>query len=165
MLTRNALDWTARFGPIAAAAAKLKARTVYLDREIVVLDDAGIADFGAPQEALSEGRTERMIYFAFDLLHLDGRDLRGLPLTDRKAHLEKLTGRAGDGGPIRFSEHVVGHGPEFFKRACKSNLEGIVSKRAGAPYRTDSRHTAPVPRRPCRPDTGSRRPGSANPPC
>jgi bifunctional non-homologous end joining protein LigD len=77
MLTRNALDWTAKFQPIAAAAAKLKARTAYLDGEIVVLDEAGISDFGALQEALSEGRTERMVYFAFDLLHLDGRDLLG----------------------------------------------------------------------------------------
>jgi bifunctional non-homologous end joining protein LigD len=63
MLTRNALDWTARFGPIAAATAALKARTAYLDGEIVLLDDAGISDFGALQEALSEGRTERMVYF------------------------------------------------------------------------------------------------------
>jgi ATP-dependent DNA ligase len=62
-LTRNALDWTARFRPIAATAAKLKARTAYLDGEIVLLDDAGISDFGALQEALSEGRTERMVYF------------------------------------------------------------------------------------------------------
>jgi ATP-dependent DNA ligase len=75
MLTRNALDWTAKFRPIAAVAAKTKARTAYLDGKIVVLDDAGISDFGALQEALSEGRTERMVYFAFDLLHLDGRDL------------------------------------------------------------------------------------------
>jgi bifunctional non-homologous end joining protein LigD len=56
-------------------------------------------------------------------------------LTERKAHLEKPIGRAGDGGPIRYSDHVIGRGPEFFKQACKSNLEGIVSKRAGAPYR------------------------------
>jgi hypothetical protein len=75
MLTRNALDRTARLGPIAAATAKLKARTAYIDGEIVVLDDAGISDFGALQQALSQGRTERMVYFAFDLPHLDGREL------------------------------------------------------------------------------------------
>jgi hypothetical protein len=136
MLTRNALDWTARFGPIAVAATKLKVSTAYIDGEIAVLDDAGISDFGALQEALSEGRTERMIYFVFDLLHLDGRDLRGLPLMERKAHLEKRIGRVGDGGPIRYSDHIIGRGPDFYKQACKSNLEGIVSKRAGAPYPT-----------------------------
>jgi bifunctional non-homologous end joining protein LigD len=100
-----------------------------------VLDEDGISDFGALQEALSEGRTREMVYFAFDLLYLDRRNLMTLPLIERKALLEQLIGRAGDGSPIRFSEHVVGRGPEFYKQACRARLEGIVSKRAGAPCR------------------------------
>jgi bifunctional non-homologous end joining protein LigD len=135
MLTRNAQHWAARFGPIAAAAAALKVRTAYLDGEVVVLDEAGISDFGSLQEALSEHRAGRMVYFAFDLLHLDGKDLTGLPLVDRKAALEELLFGVDRVTPIRFSDHYVGRGPEFFEQACSLMLEGIVSKRAGAPYR------------------------------
>jgi bifunctional non-homologous end joining protein LigD len=135
MLTRNGLDWSDRFGPIAAAAAAQKARTAYLDSEVVVLDEAGISDFGGLQDALSEHRAGRMVYFAFDVLHLDGKDLTGLPLVDRKAALEELLFGVDRVAPIRFSDHYVGRGPEFFEQACRLMLEGIVSKRAGAPYR------------------------------
>jgi bifunctional non-homologous end joining protein LigD len=94
----------------------------------------GVSDFGALQEALSEGRAGRLVYFAFDLLHLDGRNLMRLPLVGRKAMLEELIGGLRAGTPIRYSEHVVGHGREFFREACQAGLEGILSKRAGAPY-------------------------------
>jgi bifunctional non-homologous end joining protein LigD len=133
MLTRSGLDWTTRFKPIAAAATALRDRAAYIDGEVAVLDDAGVSDFGGLQEALSEGKAERLIYFAFDLLHLDGRSLVGMPLVERKAKLEELIGSIR--GPICYSEHVLGKGPEFFRSACKSGLEGIVSKRAGSPYR------------------------------
>jgi bifunctional non-homologous end joining protein LigD len=134
MLTRRGLDWTARTTPIPAAAGKLKARNAYFDGEIAVLDDRGISSFGGLQEALSVGDTRRMIYFAFDLLHLDGNDLTGLPLTERKATLERLLGRTS--GPIRFSEHIEGYGEPFFTKACQAGLEGIVSKRVNARYRS-----------------------------
>jgi bifunctional non-homologous end joining protein LigD len=75
MLTRRTLDWTARFPGFAAALAKLRARSAYLDGEVAVLDDIGVSDFGALQEALSERRAGGFVYFVFDLLHLDGRDL------------------------------------------------------------------------------------------
>ena len=93
MSTRRGLDWTTRFTPIAAAAGKLNAKNAYLDGEIAVLDDRGISSFGGLQEALSAGDTNGMVYFAFDLLHLDGKNLTGLPLTERKATLERLLGR------------------------------------------------------------------------
>src|SRR5262245_13429483 len=134
MLTRSGLDWTARFKPIAEAAGKIKAKGAYIDGEVAVLDDAGVSDFGGLQEALSEGKAERLIYFAFDLLHLDGLDFMNTPLVERKARLEELIGSIR--GPICYSEHVLGKGPEFFRSACKSGLEGIVSKRAGSPYRS-----------------------------
>jgi bifunctional non-homologous end joining protein LigD len=135
MLTRGGLDWTARFKPIAAAATALRARAAYIDGEVVVLDDMGVSDFGGLQEALSKGRAARLVYFAFDLLHLDGRNLMGLPLVERKAMLEELIGGLRAGAPIRYSEHVVGHGRIFFREACQVGLEGILSKGAGAPYR------------------------------
>jgi bifunctional non-homologous end joining protein LigD len=134
MLSRRGLDWTARFAPIATAGGKLKADTAYLDGEAVVLDERGISSFGGLQEALSAGDTRRMVYFAFDLLHLDGTDLNGLPLIERKAALERLLGR--EPGPILFSEHIEGHGKSFFTNACKAGLEGTISKRANAPYRS-----------------------------
>jgi bifunctional non-homologous end joining protein LigD len=134
MLTRSGLDWTARFKPIAGAAMALRARETYIDGGVAVLDEAGVSDFGVLQEALSEGRAEKLVYFGFDLLHLNGHNLMGLPLVDRKARLEELIGRAAPGGPIRYSEHVLGHGPDFYKQACKAGLEGILSKRAGARY-------------------------------
>jgi bifunctional non-homologous end joining protein LigD len=91
MLTRRGLDWTSRFQPIADALAKLNASDAYIDREVVVLDEAGVSSFASLQDALSlKKRAERLVYFAFDVLHLDGRDMRGLALVERKAKLEAL---------------------------------------------------------------------------
>ena len=87
-------------------------------------DDAGVSDFNALQEALSKRHAGRLVYYAFDLLHLDGESLVRLPLVDRKARLEELIGRAPQGGRIRYSEHVLGHGPKFFEQACRAGLEG-----------------------------------------
>ncbi len=85
MLTRSGLDWTVRFRPIAAALALPKIRAAYLDGEIAVLGEDGVTSFAALQDALSRGQTHRLSYHVFDLLHLDGRDLTGLPLIERKA--------------------------------------------------------------------------------
>jgi bifunctional non-homologous end joining protein LigD len=91
MFTRNANDWTPRFRPIAAILAGLKLKSAYIDGEIAVVTAEGISDFGALQEALGRhGGSAELVYVAFDLLHLDGRDLRPLPLVERKAILEKL---------------------------------------------------------------------------
>jgi len=76
-----------------------------------------------------------LVYYAFDLLHLDGRDLMPLPLVQRKKVLESLLAHLPKGSPVRYSEHVVGGGPAFFRHACKLRLEGIVSKLAASPYR------------------------------
>ena len=134
MLTRSGLDWTARFRPIATALALPKIRAAYLDGEIAVMGEDGITSFAALQDALSRGQAQRLTYHVFDLLHLDGRDLTGLPLIERKALLAPLIARLPKGGPIRYSDHVQGQGPAFFAQACKHHLEGIVAKRAAAPY-------------------------------
>ena len=134
MLTRSGLDWTARFRPIATALALPKIRAAYLDGEIAVMGEDGVTSFAALQDALSRGQAQRLTYHVFDLLHLDGRDLTGLPLIERKALLAPLIARLPKGGPIRYSDHVQGGGPAFFAQACKHHLEGIVAKRAAAPH-------------------------------
>ena len=104
MLTRTGLDWTKRFLPIAWALAELPVRSAYFDGEIAVLGENGVSSFAALQDALSRGDSKRFVYFVFDLLFLDGRDLRELPLLERKTELAQLIKRRGrKGGPIRYS--------------------------------------------------------------
>ncbi len=136
MLTRSGLGWTARFRPIATVLALPKIRAAYLDGEIAVMGEGGVTSFAALHDVVSRGQAQRLTYHAFDLLHLDGRDLTGLPLIERKALLAPLIARLPPGGPVRYSDHVRGQGPRFFAHACKLHLEGIVSKRAAAPYRS-----------------------------
>jgi bifunctional non-homologous end joining protein LigD len=137
MLTRHGNDWTARFRPIAAILADLKVRTAYLDGEIAVLTPEGISDFGALQEALGRhGGSRQLAFIVFDILHLDGRDLRPLPLVERKTILEKVLAKLPVRSPVQFSSDVTGQGAKFFALACERHLEGIVSTRANAPYRS-----------------------------
>jgi bifunctional non-homologous end joining protein LigD len=136
MLTRHGNDWTARFRPIAAILAELPVKAAYLDGEIAVLSAEGVSDFGALQEALGRhGGSREMVFIAFDLLFLNGRDLRPLSLIERKAMLEKLLAKLPANSPVQFSGHVTGQGPGFFALACKRRLEGIISKRVNSPYR------------------------------
>ena len=133
--TRKGLDWTEKFARIADAVAMLAADTALLDGEIVVEDDHGISDFSALQADLKAGRGDRLTYYVFDLIYLDGRDLTGEQLLGRKAALERLLKSSkGVGSIVRFSDHFTDDGPTFFKHACLMDLEGIVSKRADAPY-------------------------------
>ncbi len=135
LFTRNRQDWTHRFAPIAAAVAKLPAKTALLDGEVVVETDKGISSFSLLQIALKEKRTERFVYWVFDILHLDGEDLTGRPLVERKAMLQKLL--RGQKDPIRYVEHFDADGPRLLKHAREIGLEGVVSKRRNAPYRSD----------------------------
>ncbi|MBS7544271.1 DNA ligase D [Ancylobacter oerskovii] len=135
LLTRGGLDWTGRFGPaLADALARLPAETALIDGEVVVETGTGASSFPALQQDLAEGRSERMRFYAFDLMHLDGRDLTGEPLTDRKAALHKLFAGAGD--PLRFSEHFEEDGATLLRHACRLSLEGLVSKRRDSRYRS-----------------------------
>lgn len=136
LLTRTGLDWTARFGrSLPRALAALPCDTALLDGEIVVMNDAGISSFAALQQALSAGRDDGFVYLAFDLLHLDGRDLRPDPLLARKQRLDDLLAHA-DGGSLRYSEHFAEPGRIMLKHACRLGLEGVISKRADAAYRS-----------------------------
>ncbi len=135
LLTRNRQDWTHRFQPIAVAVAKLKVETALLDGELVVEDQKGLSSFSLLQTDLKAGRSDRFVYNVFDLLYLDGRDLTGLRLIERKGELQRLL-PANNGGPIRYVEHFDGDGRVIFERARKLNFEGIISKLRDAPYRS-----------------------------
>ena len=136
LLTRKNLDWTHRFKPIAAAVAALPAETALLDGELVVEDDKGISSFSLLQTDLKDDRGDRLVYYVFDLLYLDGRDLTGEPLVARKAALQRLLKGTGKTGRIRYAEHFTEDGSVILKHACGLDLEGIVSKRKDAPYRS-----------------------------
>lgn len=134
LLTRSGLDWTTRFGkPVVSALRDLPVATAILDGELVVETAAGASDFSALQADLSAGRTDRFAFYVFDLLYLDGYDLRALPLVARKALLEGLT--PGDGGRVRYSGHFEESGAVVLRHACRLSLEGMVSKLRDAPHR------------------------------
>lgn len=136
LMTRRGLDWTRKFPAIAAAAARLPAKTAMIDGEVVVEDEDGVSSFSLLQQALSAGDDKRTAFYVFDLLHLDGRDFTLLPLTARKEALAKLLAKAPRAGPLRLSRSIEGAGPELLAQACRLGLEGIISKVAGAPYRS-----------------------------
>lgn len=134
LLTRKGLDWTHRMLEIAEAAEELPVESAVLDGEVVVLDAEGKTSFADLQAAFQEGANVDLTYFAFDLLHLDGHNLRDLSLSERKGLLEKLIGSLDEDSPIRLSEHFEGNGAEIFSKACGLGAEGIVSKLSSAPY-------------------------------
>ena len=134
LLTRKGLDWTHRMPTLARAAEQLPCKSAVLDGEAVVLDEKGATSFADLQAAFQEGAKVNLSYFAFDLLHLDGHNLRNLPLLERKDLLEKLLAGLEADGPIRFSEHFAADGKKVFTEACNLGAEGIVSKLASAPY-------------------------------
>ncbi|MCW8060719.1 DNA ligase D [Agrobacterium tumefaciens] len=137
--TRKGLDWTARWSAIAASASKLP--DCIIDGEICALDENGAPDFAALQAALSEGKTDDLVFFAFDLLVVGDEDLRELPLTERKDRLTAFLSDAGDDPRLRFVEHFETGGDAVLKSACRLSLEGIVSKQADAPYRSGRNET------------------------
>jgi bifunctional non-homologous end joining protein LigD len=135
LLTRNGLDWTARFASVAKALASLDVEAALLDGEVVVEIENGTTSFTELVADLKAGISSRMVYYAFDLLHLDGADLRGATLLDRKAALGRLLGRRRN-VTVRLSEHITGSGERMLDNACELGLEGIISKRADRPYRS-----------------------------
>jgi bifunctional non-homologous end joining protein LigD len=139
LLTRKGLDWTAKWPAIASSASHLP--DAIIDGEICALDEHGAPDFAALQAALSEGKTDDLVYFAFDFLFDGNDDLRDLPLTDRKERLSRFLSDEGDDPRLRFVEHFETGGDAVLKSACRLSLEGIVSKRANAPYRSGRTET------------------------
>jgi len=130
--TRNGHDWANRFPGIAYAASKILASSFLIDGEAVIARDDGTPDFHALR---SQRRGHEAVLYVFDLIEHDGDDLRDLPLIERKRRLKKLLGRA-KRRSIQFVEHLTGDGPTVFRHVCAMGLEGIVSKRTDAPYRS-----------------------------
>ena len=134
--TRNGNDWTRKFPSLYASVAKLKAKSVVLDLEAVVLDSTGKSSFQAMQQALGEGGNRQSIRgYVFDLLYLDGKDIAHQPLTARKKALEVLLKKSAGTNDLHYSDHVVGHGADMIVKSCSMGLEGIVSKLANSLYR------------------------------
>ena len=135
LLTRSGLDWTYRVPAVADAVANLSPASVTLDGEVVVLAADGTTNFADLQASFQEGARNPLTYFCFDLLHLDGRDTRDLPLLKRKELLAQVL-TSGDQDSVRLSEHIETDGELLFKKACELHAEGIVSKRSDAVYKS-----------------------------
>ena len=135
LISRNGKDWTAAFPEIAAAAAALPTKDALLDGEVAIVVADGRTSFQMLQNAAQGDKANgTLIYFVFDLLRLDGENVARQPLVDRKARLRALVGRR-KASRIRYADHVVGSGREFFEQAQDLGLEGIISKRASEPCR------------------------------
>ena len=135
LITRAGLDWTDRYGVLAEVFSKLQCKQAIIDGEIVVVDPRGVTKFSDLQRALSEKASERLTFFAFDLVYLDGWDLRGARLDARKRQLQALVGPVtGPNSAIHYSDHVEGDGLSLYEQAAELGLEGVVSKRADATY-------------------------------
>ncbi len=131
--SRNARDWTEKFPKVVEAVKSLPAKSAIIDGEIVIVDAQGRSSFQKLQRSLGSGTTTGLVYAVFDLIYLDGFDLKKTPLLLRKDLLETVCKSAGT-GLLRFSEHFEGNGEEFFRRACEYGIEGILSKQANSTY-------------------------------
>jgi ATP-dependent DNA ligase len=137
LLTRTGLDWTHKYPAIAEAVSTLGARQAYLDGELCGVGPDGITSFSMIQLASDAGNAAGLVFFLFDLLHLDGEDLMPRPLVDRKQRLAVLLSNVMS--PLQYCDHQIGRGREFHKQACAMSLEGIVSKLADASYTPGNR--------------------------
>lgn len=139
LYTRTGLDWTQKFGAIAADAARLKCRSALIDGEAIVMNAKGVPDFPGLVAALEQHRAGDIVLMAFDLLNLDGVDLRARPLRERKKKLAALVKTAARN--IRFATHIERDGKATFAAAVAAGAEGIIAKRSDAPYRSGRTHS------------------------
>jgi bifunctional non-homologous end joining protein LigD len=135
LISRNGKDWTDAFPEITEAALRLGTRQALLDGEVAIVLPDGRTSFQALQNAFSGGPRKGLVYYAFDLLHLEGERIARRPLEERKTELFRLVGKPAARSRIRYSEHVIGRGAQLFAEACRMRLEGIISKRRDAPYK------------------------------
>lgn len=132
LFTRNGNDWTEQFGALVEPLSALTTGSVLLDGEVCAIKD-GKPDFSALKDALGQGGP--LVYFVFDLIEQNGKSLEKLTQIERKRRLQDLLASTDPAGPIRYSEHIVGHGEEVFRTMCETGQEGVIAKRADAPYR------------------------------
>jgi DNA ligase D-like protein (predicted ligase) len=136
LLTRTGLDWSEKYPVVVEALAKVRADSAYLDGELCGVGEDGLPSFSQTQAASDGERGVRLVYYAFDLLHLDGRDTAGLPLIERKALLEPLIANVVG---VQFNGHETGDGELIRQHACQLGFEGVVSKTVDAPYAPGNR--------------------------
>ena len=132
--TRNRKDWTDKFPHVAKALQSLKVQSAILDAEVVAMDASGRSSFQMLQQAIHKTAGKGLSLEVFDLIYIEGFNIQGTPLLERKGVLEQLLGSVRKSGVLRYSDHVEGNGPKFLQQACKLGLEGIVSKLADSPY-------------------------------
>jgi bifunctional non-homologous end joining protein LigD len=135
LFARNGNDWTAKMESLAREVSRLPAKTAWLDGEVVVLGDDGVPNFNALQNAFDSAGTKHLTYFVFDLLYMNGKDLRPLQFRERRAALEKLFANY-DQDRVRLSQTFDADGASVLQSACKMGLEGVIAKRLNAPYRS-----------------------------
>lgn len=138
LITRTGLDWTGRFSPVADAIGAIGTanHSFILDGEVCIVDPDGRTSFQKLQNAIKARDFKHMVFFAFDLLALNGVDVRALPLLERKTMLATLLGRTKARAVVRYSDHVIGDGAKVQVDACRHGLEGIVSKLSTAAYQS-----------------------------
>jgi bifunctional non-homologous end joining protein LigD len=132
-VSRNGKDWTAKFKNLAAEIAELPLKNAVIDGEVVIVDEEGRTSFQLMQNAFKSAAPAPFVFYAFDLLFLNGYDVTEAPLEERKRLLQRIIPKD-ETSTIRYSDHVVGKGPVFFAEASRLKLEGIISKRLGRPY-------------------------------
>lgn len=136
LLTRTGLDWSAKYPVVLKALASVRTKTAYLDGELCGLTEDGLPSFAETQAATDGARGAHFVFYAFDILHLDGSETARLPLAERKALLDPLI--SGIPG-LQFNAHEIGDGELIRRHACKLGFEGVVSKKADAPYAPGNR--------------------------
>jgi ATP dependent DNA ligase domain len=132
LLTRTGLDWSRRYRFTIEALRSLPVKMAYIDGELCALRPDGVPAFSRLQAAMDEGRTDDLIFIAFDLLYLNGKSTAARPHIERKERLRALFARPIRG--LRFSDHVVGNGRRFHEEACRLGVEGVIPKRVDRPY-------------------------------
>ncbi|QDZ10683.1 DNA ligase D [Devosia ginsengisoli] len=135
LYTRTGQDWTDKFKVIVPPLTRITKGSALIDGELCAFDENGRTDFSTLKDHLSNGGS--LTYFAFDLIEQDGENLAKLPLTERKARLEKLLGKIEASSLVQFSPHVAGNGQRVFDTVCREGHEGIIAKQATAPYRSE----------------------------
>lgn len=133
LLTRSGLDWTEKYAAIARALKSLDVEQAVIDGEIVAIDERGQSNFSKLKDELSAGRSEDLQFYAFDLLNIEGEDIRRHPLSERKARLEALLNDQDLAGKVHYSEHFKSS-QDFLPRVCGMQMEGIISKRLDSIY-------------------------------
>ena len=136
LLTRTGLDWSAKYPALQIPLGAVRAKTAYLDGELCGVGSDGLPSFAETQAATDGDRGARVVFYAFDLLHLDGRDIASLPLIERKSQLQAIVA---DIPGVQFNGHESGDGETIRKHACKLGFDGVVSKTIDAPYAPGNR--------------------------